>query len=590
MANKKIKFVLEAVNKTKAQFDKVSNGLKKIGGGAKAVAGGLLKVAGAFAGVGLAISAVILKTFEYIDTLDKTSKRTGIATDTLQAFQLAALESGSSVEQAQKGLEKFARSIGDAQRGLKTQQDIFRDLGVELSDVDGNTRDFNDILLDTADGLKGFGNEADRATALANLFGRAGLQMSEIFIDGADGIRLFTERAKSLGIILPSKVISNVAKFNDQFAVLKLQLKAVVNNITGALAPALSVLVTDLSGVLTSANEVGEGLEKNAKGFEELGQTIAVGILQTVETALLGIFAVIDALEIKLLKIKSNVLVGSMFGEELTQTERLNLELSETLQEIDKIKEFGLMKKGFGVMEIFASDSAEARAEIERLTTKSLELLGVLGDDLMFTAQTSIPKIQEMIAAILEGGEAFESFFGKGKKGVNDIAAPLTAFKLQLDDVNKSLQTATVSAMKKFEDTIITGLKNGKLEFKAFADYVVEQLLRIAIQQMILKPITGRFESFFASFGKTPSGDGGGYTGMGVRAGGIDGKGGFPAILHPNETIIDHTKGQGMGATVNFNISTVDAAGFDQLLASRKGLITSIINNAMNNQGKMGVV
>ena len=41
---------------------------------------------------------------------------------------------------------------------------------------------------------------------------------------------------------------------------------------------------------------------------------------------------------------------------------------------------------------------------------------------------------------------------------------------------------------------------------------------------------------------------------------------------------------------INFNISTVDAAGFDQLLASRKGLITTIINNAMNNQGKMGVV
>jgi hypothetical protein len=89
-----------------------------------------------------------------------------------------------------------------------------------------------------------------------------------------------------------------------------------------------------------------------------------------------------------------------------------------------------------------------------------------------------------------------------------------------------------------------------------------------------------------------PSADGGGFTGLGARAGGVDGKGGFPAILHPNETVIDHTKGQGMQSspTVNFNISTVDAAGFDQLLASRKGLITSIINNAMNNQGKMGVV
>ena len=53
----------------------------------------------------------------------------------------------------------------------------------------------------------------------------------------------------------------------------------------------------------------------------------------------------------------------------------------------------------------------------------------------------------------------------------------------------------------------------------------------------------------------------------------------------------DLKQGQPQSApTVNFNISTVDAAGFDQLLASRKGLITSIINNAMNNQGKMGVV
>ena len=45
-----------------------------------------------------------------------------------------------------------------------------------------------------------------------------------------------------------------------------------------------------------------------------------------------------------------------------------------------------------------------------------------------------------------------------------------------------------------------------------------------------------------------------------------------------------------MGATVNFNITTVDAANFDALLTSRKGLITSIINNAMNSKGKMGVV
>jgi hypothetical protein len=35
---------------------------------------------------------------------------------------------------------------------------------------------------------------------------------------------------------------------------------------------------------------------------------------------------------------------------------------------------------------------------------------------------------------------------------------------------------------------------------------------------------------------------GGGYTGNAPRAGGIDGQGGFPAILHPQETVIDHAR------------------------------------------------
>ena len=62
------------------------------------------------------------------------------------------------------------------------------------------------------------------------------------------------------------------------------------------------------------------------------------------------------------------------------------------------------------------------------------------------------------------------------------------------------------------------------------------------------------------------------------------------AMVHPNETVIDHTKGGSMGATVNFNISTVDASGFDTLLASRKGMITAMISNAMNQRGKVGIV
>lgn len=52
--------------------------------------------------------------------------------------------------------------------------------------------------------------------------------------------------------------------------------------------------------------------------------------------------------------------------------------------------------------------------------------------------------------------------------------------------------------------------------------------------------------------------EGGGFTGFGARAGGLDGKGGRLAMLHPNETVLDHTKGQGQGITI---VNNVDATG-----------------------------
>ena len=505
MANKKIKFELTAVNKTKAAFDRVNRSLGKIGGAAKSTAKFVGGVGIAATGTAVALGALINKSFQYIDTLGKTASRTGIATDTLQAFQLAAIESGTSVEQTQKGLEKFARSIGDAGRGLKTQADIFRDLSVEIKNGDGSLRTFDEILRDTADGLGMLGSEAERATALANLFGRAGIQFSEVFREGGEGLLAFTERARGLGLILSENTIKAVEKFNDTMSVIQLQVGALVNQVFAAFVPAFQMFAEQLGNFITKTGE-------SVGGFEALGKSIAISVVESLKTATLGL-----------------------------------IEFANSVKRISTL--------GFGKA-IFDEENIKNTTE---------------GFD-------------NLIELLQKGNPEATKFFETFNSGLTDNLNPLEVFIAQLEDVEKSIQNAAVSSMKKFEDSIIEGLKKGKFEFKQFADFVIEQLLRIAIQQMIIKPITGKFETFLESF------NGGGFTGGGVRAGGIDGKGGFPAILHPNETVIDHTKGQGMGATVNFNISTVDAAGFDQLLASRKGLITSIINNAMNNQGKMGVV
>jgi hypothetical protein len=193
-----------------------------------------------------------------------------------------------------------------------------------------------------------------------------------------------------------------------------------------------------------------------------------------------------------------------------------------------------------------------------------------------------IKEIREQLEALNETSNKFkfdESQFEKMKlqfKGLNTVSSTLTSsFKTFFDFTNKEF------------------LKFGKLAEK-IVHAVINELIRIHIIKKVLGFGAKGFEGTFlgdAFSSALDNFEGGGFTGHGARAGGLDGRGGRLAMVHPNETVIDHTKGQSMGGTtVNFNISTVDAAGFDQLLASRKGLITSIINNAMNNQGKMGVV
>ncbi|MBG9991603.1 hypothetical protein [Pseudoalteromonas sp. NZS37] len=57
-----------------------------------------------------------------------------------------------------------------------------------------------------------------------------------------------------------------------------------------------------------------------------------------------------------------------------------------------------------------------------------------------------------------------------------------------------------------------------------------------------------------AAAGTLASFDGGGYTWDGPRSGGLDGKGGQLAMLHPQETVVDHTKGQSLGSNVTVNV------------------------------------
>jgi hypothetical protein len=579
MANKKIKFELTAVNKTKAAFDKVRGGLSGISNASKTAVKGIAGLGLAIGGLATAFGLVVKNSFDFIDAIGKTATRTGIATDTIQAFQLAARESGTNIEGANKALEKFARSVGDAQRGLKTMKDIFKALGVELETNDGHFKSTDQLLEEVAIGISSLGSQTQKATALANLFGRQGILLTNALEDLADkGLDAFIDRAERLGLLLSTKTIRRVEAFNDAVGVIKMQIKSFVNNISASFLPIFEKIQE------TIADKI-EKIIADFKGIDGVAVFVQNTIIEFVAKSIeaVGKFADETAEFITNVKISFIELENQILQTIRNVIRELPRRFGDFTQEMNSLAASIII------------NNIELQ-NLEKQTTSYGDKANRIANNLRNNYLITIEDLQD-------GQDKFTKLLKKSNDEL-DRTNPINAFKDQLADVGKTLDQIAVNSMKKFEDSIVTGLQTGKLAFKDFATFVVEQLIRVAIQQLIIARLIDPFRTMLSG-GKLGAlreynkltdgdtlfnGDGGGYTGMGVRAGGIDGKGGFPAILHPNETVIDHTKGQGMGTTVNFNISTVDAAGFDQLLASRKGLITSIINNAMNNQGKMGVV
>ena len=69
------------------------------------------------------------------------------------------------------------------------------------------------------------------------------------------------------------------------------------------------------------------------------------------------------------------------------------------------------------------------------------------------------------------------------------------------------------------------------------------------------------------------------------------GRGGELFVPNSSGQIIPNSRlGSGGGVNVNFNISTVDASGFEELLVRSRGAITQLINNAVNERGKESLI
>jgi lambda family phage tail tape measure protein len=157
----------------------------------------------------------------------------------------------------------------------------------------------------------------------------------------------------------------------------------------------------------------------------------------------------------------------------------------------------------------------------------------------------------------------------------------LTGYIEQVGTMREALSNLGQQAFKGVEDSLVSLVTTGTANYKEFARSILESTSRIIIQQIVLKTIMqaiggisggssiGGFTQFNAGgVGFNPvafsgvSFAGGGFTGSGPRSGGLDGQGGFMAMLHPRETVIDHTRPMALqGGGTTSVVVNVDASG-----------------------------
>lgn len=226
----------------------------------------LLAGAGAFS-----ISKAITSYTELADTLDKTSIRTGVAAESLQALHFGAMQSGMSAEDMDKALIKLTSEMSKAATGQNANlAAIFKHLGINLRDSKGHVRSAADVMNNLAQAVKNNESPAARMQILNAAFGEElGARLIPLLQSGAEGLAEYKKQAEELGLVMSSEEIQKAAEFGDRLSLVKMASDSVSVAIGAKLRPVLDELIEPMLQIIVAnrdwiATQIGEFVQEFA--------------------------------------------------------------------------------------------------------------------------------------------------------------------------------------------------------------------------------------------------------------------------------------------------------------------------------------
>ena len=357
-------------------------------------------------------------------------------------------------------------------------------------------------------------------------------------------------------------------------------------------------------------------IEQNAKVFDDFADRLGKSLINATKGIILGSARIIDGMRP----------IFEFIGTALFGLFKIFDALPPTVREIGLIGFLILGTKGrlalLGIGYILEKLGVDLKAikekitgnndEIEKqgeLTSKVKHFFSLVDGEVIKTKE-NLDLMTSRIEEANKQAKALNSEFEKTALTVSDgIKKPLDDLK----DIGKQITNVLDMGIKGFSKGIAESIVLGK-ELKAtfksigqtLAVTILQTLIEIIARETVLLAIekaklTYKTISASLSTSNALSGLGSLKGFFGGRASGGSVQKGQPYMVGergaelfiPNQSgqITQSARGTGGGqTTVNFNINTVDASGFEELLIRSRGTITQLINNAVNERGKESLI
>lgn len=292
------------------------NGLGGVNVAAGAAVFGLAALVTAIVKVEKALIDVTKESAKFADDILTMSMTTGQSTEQLQEFSYAAELIDVSIDTLQTSLTKLTNNMQNAMNGTGDAKKAFEQLGIAVTDSEGNMRTASDVFYETIDALGKVGNATERDALSMDIFGRSAQDLNPLIIQGSDTLREYADEAHNVGYVLDNEALSALGAVDDGFQRLQTTQDAVKNNMAAEFAPYLTSALEDIRALIEKVGTAlidsgaveafGSILESSVSLLEPLGALVTT-ILPALSVALKPI---VEA--VALLADTMDVLVGML--------------------------------------------------------------------------------------------------------------------------------------------------------------------------------------------------------------------------------------------------------------------------------------